>query len=163
MIITSGPRRHPHKISFGCCLEQERIKTHRVGTNPVSSLTCTTLTMFFTPLRSVLVVAQLLVAVLAVPAPLLDSVCSRSLTLSFCGLSPIKAIDARSLEARAPIIKFHVCTNINYRADCYYLATEPLTVPLSNSGCVNFKAEVASNIESVRVLDTWNYAVSLYE
>jgi hypothetical protein len=120
--------------------------------------------MIFTPLLSVLFVAQLLVAVLAVPASSLDSVCSHSLALSPLPCSsPIKAIDARSLEARAPIIKFHVCTNINYRADCYYLATEPLTVPLSNSGCVNLKAEVASNIESVRVLDTWNYAVSLYE
>ena|SRR6266545_6821949 len=83
--------------------------------------------------------------------------------LSFRGLSPIKAIEDRSLEARAPIIKFHVCTSINYSGGCYYLATEPLTVPLSNSGCVNFKAGVASNIESIRVLDTWKYSVSIYE
>jgi len=39
--------------------------------------------MFYAPLISVLFVAQLLVAVLAVPAFLLDSVCSRSLALPF--------------------------------------------------------------------------------
>jgi hypothetical protein len=84
-------------------------------------------------------------------------------TLSFRGLSPIKAIEERSLEARAPTIVFHLCKDINLTGDCFYLASEPLTVFGSNSGCVNFKAEVASSIASVRVLYTWQYAVSLYE
>jgi len=84
-------------------------------------------------------------------------------TLSFRGLSPIKAIEDRSLEARAPIIKFHLCKNINLRGDCFYLASEPLTTLNGNSGCVNFKAEVASSIASVRVIDTWQYLVVLYE
>jgi hypothetical protein len=44
--------------------------------------TCIPLTMLFTPLCSAIFVAQLLGAVLAVPSPLLDSVCSRSLTHS---------------------------------------------------------------------------------
>jgi hypothetical protein len=75
-----------------------------------------------------------------------------------------KAIEGRSLEARdPPLIKFHLCTAINYFGDCYYLATQPLTVSLSNSGCVNLKAGVASNIQSIRVLDTWRYSVSIYE
>jgi len=83
----------------------------------------------------------------------------------FCGLSPnpIKAIEDRSLEARAPTIKFHLCKSINYSGDCYYLASELLTVSLSNSGCVDFKAEVASSIASIRVLDTWQYSVAIYE
>lgn len=84
-------------------------------------------------------------------------------TLSFRGLSPIKAIEDRSLQARAPVIKFHLCKDINLSGDCFYLASEPLTVLGSNSGCVNFKAEVASSIASVRVIDTWQYSVSLYE
>jgi len=83
--------------------------------------------------------------------------------LSFRGLSEIKAIEDRSLGARAPVIKFHVCKSINYSGDCYYLASELLSVSLSNSGCVNFKAGVASNIASIRVLDTWRYSVSIYE
>jgi len=84
-------------------------------------------------------------------------------TLPYRGLSPIKAIEDRSLEARAPVIKFHLCKNINFRGDCFYLASEPLTVFGSNSGCVNLKAEVATTIASVRVIDTWKYSVSLYE
>lgn len=120
--------------------------------------------MLFTPLNFILFVSQLLVAIRAVPAPVLDSVCSHSLALSAYNLfTLIKVLEVRSLEARAPVIKFHLCTNINYSGNCYYLATEPLSVSLSNSGCVNFKAGVASNIQSIRVLDTWNYAVSIYE
>jgi len=83
--------------------------------------------------------------------------------LSFCALPPIKVIEERSLEARAPVIKFHVCTKPNYSGNCYYLATLLLTVPGSSSGCVNFKAGVALNIQSIRVLDTWRYLVSIYE
>lgn len=129
-----------------------------------SLTSCTPPTMLFTPIRSVLFLAQLLVAVLAAPAPLSDSVCSRSLTLSHSVAYPIiKAIEDRSLVARAPVIKFHVCTSINYSGSCYYLASEPLTVSGSNSGCVNFKVGVTSNIESIRVLDTWKYSVSIYE
>jgi len=84
-------------------------------------------------------------------------------TLSFRDSSPIKAIEDRSLAARAPVIKFHLCKDINLRGDCFYLASEPLTVLGSNSGCVDFKAEVAASIASVRVIDTWQYSVSLYE
>jgi hypothetical protein len=116
-------------------------------------------------IRFVFLVAYLVVAVSAVPATLLGNVCSRSsgFPFAFRCLSPIKAIEARALEARAPIIKFHVCTSINYFGDCYYLATEPLTVAGSSTSCVNFKAGVASKIQSIRVLDTWRYAVDIYE
>ena len=82
---------------------------------------------------------------------------------SFRGLSPSKAIEDRSLAARAPIPMFHLCKSINYNGDCFFLASEPLTVSLSNSGCVDFKPEVASSIASVRVLYTWQYSVSLFE
>ena len=84
-------------------------------------------------------------------------------TISFRGLSPIKAIEGRSLEARAPAIKFHLCKDINFGGDCFFLASNPLTVLGSDSGCVNLRAEVASSIASVRVIDTWKYSVSLYE
>ena len=67
------------------------------------------------------------------------------------------------MEARAPVVKFHICTDINFKG-CYTLATELPTVPvISFSECVNFKPEVASNVKSIRVLDTWNYAVEIHE
>jgi hypothetical protein len=146
------------------CASDEYINPPCVQTQP--SPTCIPLTMLFTPLCSVIFVAQLLSAVLAVPSPFLDSVCSRSLTHSHSvayRLSPIKAIEDRSLEARAPVIKFHLCKDINFSGDCFYLSSNQLTVLGSDSGCVNFKAEVASSIASVRVIDTWQYSVSLYE
>ena len=62
------------------CASDEYINPPYGQTLP--SPTCILLTMLFTPLCSVIFVAQLLGAVLAVPSPLLDSVCSRLLTHS---------------------------------------------------------------------------------